>query len=286
MKTFVKTVNRKVRCKKMKNNKKTKTEQTTGLQTEPSPGLTKGRSSLRAEKKDDGEPAKPVLRFSPTAWAKLVYFRDKSENEVGGFGITRPEDLLCVTEFVTVKQKVSTVSVSFDDHAVADFFDGQVDLGRKPEQFARLWLHTHPALSPKPSVIDEETFKRVFSGCHWAVMFILAEDNRAYARLSFNVGPGGQILILARVDFSCDFGPSDHRLWDAEYDANVKVEHVSSRLAESGREPADAGLSGLGLPYDFMDEFEKMEPEERQLVLDELAGRPDLWDEEEEVVSL
>jgi len=117
-------------------------------------------------------------------------------------------------------------------------------------------------------------------------MFILAEDNRAYARLSFNVGPGGQMLIPVRVDFSHDFGPSDHALWDAEYIANIQVEKLYGCLAEDGREAADANLSGLALPYDFMDEFEKMEPEERQFVLDELAGRPDLWDEEEEVVSL
>jgi proteasome lid subunit RPN8/RPN11 len=283
---FVKTVNRKVRSKKMKNNVKAKTEQITRPKTKPSPRRTKSRSSLRAENKNDEEPAKPVLRFSPTAWAKLAYFRDKSENEVGGFGITRPEDLLCITEFATVKQNVSTVSVSFDDHAVADFFDSQVDLARKPEQFARLWLHTHPAFSPQPSIIDEETFERVFGGCHWAVMFILAEDNRVYARLSFNVGPGGQMLIPVRVDFSRDFGPSDHELWDAEYSANVEVEKLS-RFSDKGRqESGGANLSDYALPYDFMDEFEKMEPEERQFVLDELAGRPDLWDEEKEVVSL
>jgi hypothetical protein len=48
-------------------------------------------------------PRKPVLRFSPTAWTKLVYFRDKSENEVGGFGITRPGDLLCIGEQMQYK---------------------------------------------------------------------------------------------------------------------------------------------------------------------------------------
>jgi len=83
-----------------------------------------------------------ALRFSPTAWAKLLYFRDKSDNEVGGFGITELDDLLFVKEFFTVKQEVTAVSVKFDDEAVADFFEDQVDLGRKPEQFARIWLHS------------------------------------------------------------------------------------------------------------------------------------------------
>ena len=79
-----------------------------------------------------------TLRFSPTAWAKLLYLRDKSPNEVGGFGISAPDDLLYVMEFITVKQEVSCVSVKFDDEAVGKFFDEQVDLGRKPEHFARI----------------------------------------------------------------------------------------------------------------------------------------------------
>jgi hypothetical protein len=37
-----------------------------------------------------------VLRFSPYAWAKLVFMRDFTENEVGAFGISRPDDLLLV----------------------------------------------------------------------------------------------------------------------------------------------------------------------------------------------
>ena len=39
-------------------------------------------------------PLAPVLRFSPTAWGKLLYFRDHGETEIGGFAVTRPGDLL------------------------------------------------------------------------------------------------------------------------------------------------------------------------------------------------
>ena len=83
-----------------------------------------------------------MLRFSPTAWAKLLHFRDHGGSEIGGFGITKPEDLLFVEEFASVKQEVSAGSVAFDDAAVADFFDAQVDAGRRPEQFARIWVHS------------------------------------------------------------------------------------------------------------------------------------------------
>ena len=130
----------------------------------------------------------PVLRFSPTAWAKLLYFRDRQETEVGGFAVTAPGHLLRVEEFVTVKQDVTIASVAFDDQAVSDFFEAQVDAGRKPEQFGRIWLHTHPGNSPVPSGTDEETFARVFGSCQWAIMFILASGGKSYARLRFNVG--------------------------------------------------------------------------------------------------
>jgi proteasome lid subunit RPN8/RPN11 len=223
-----------------------------------------------------------TLRFSPTAWAKLLYFRDKSPNEVGGFGITAPDDLLFVQEFITVKQEVSCVSVRFDDEAVSRFFDEQVDLGRKPEQFARIWLHTHPGDSPEPSATDQETFQRVFGGCQWAVMAIVARDSSTYARLSFNVGPGGQVLIPVEVEYSKAFGPSDHEGWDVEYEIDVRAqEWLAPACANSEQTPSQPGLTDRALPYDFLDEFEGLDPVERQLILDELADRPELWSGEE-----
>ena len=71
----------------------------------------------------------------------------------------------------------------------ADKHDEQVDQGRNPERFARLWIHTHPANCAEPSPVDEETFARVFGSCTWAVMAILAKGGQTYARLRFGVGP-------------------------------------------------------------------------------------------------
>lgn len=228
------------------------------------------------------------LRFSPTAWAKLLYFRDESDNEIGGFGISQADDLLFVKEFATVKQQVTTVSVKFDDIAVADFFDQQVDLGRKPQQFARIWCHSHPSDCPQPSSIDEETFARVFGGCDWSVMFILAQNDKTYARISFNVGPGGQVLIPVAVDYHDDFGATDKQAWDVEYQANIIPATWPSQFGSNSDQPESVAdeLSSYALPHDFLHEFENMEPAERQLILDELAERPDLWDEEGEVMSL
>jgi len=235
---------------------------------------------------EDSEPTAVTLRFSPTAWAKLLYFRDQSGNEVGGFGITDPDDLLFVKDFVTVKQEVTSISVKFDDEAVGEFFDAQVDLGRKPEQFARIWLHSHPGDSPEPSGTDENTFARVFGACQWAAMVIVAQDDSTYARLSFNVGPGSQVLVPVAIDYSQAFGPSDHDKWDAEYAAHVRAVDWLNPLKSRQETSAYAQERDSVLPCDFLAEFESMDSVQRQLFLDELADRPELWDNEQEVLLL
>jgi len=202
-----------------------------------------------------------MLRFTPYAWAKLWWFCYRGDTEVGGFGVTSlapdpgetdPEEsgagdhaagaghALLIVDFVTVKQEVSLVSVHFEDEAVADFFEDQVDQGRKPDQFARIWLHTHPGDCPNPSGTDEETFKRVFGRCDWAVMFILAKGGQTYARMKFNVGPGGQCELPVGVDFLETFQGADHEAWEAEYQANI---HVS---------PA----ANFGAPAELIDELD------------------------------
>jgi proteasome lid subunit RPN8/RPN11 len=179
----------------------------------------------------------PILRFSPYAWAKLLAFRDYGPTEIAGFGIapgsdpgsdpgsTPASDPLLIEDFITVKQSCTAVTVAMNDEAVADYFDDQVDEGRKPEQFARIWLHTHPGASAHPSSVDEETFERVFGKCDWAIMAILARGGQTYARLRFGVGPGGQMLIPVEVDFSVPFPRSEHEAWKEEYDFHVTAEH-------------------------------------------------------------
>ena len=163
----------------------------------------------------------PTLRLTPTAWAKLEFLRDCGNTEIGGFGITSKDDLLLVQDVRLISQFCTSVSVEFDDHAVADFFDEQVDGGRKPDEFARIWLHTHPGDSAQPSGVDEETFARCFGRSDWAVMFILAKYGETYARLRFNVGPGGSLEIPVRVDFKQQFAGANHEAWTDEYINNV-----------------------------------------------------------------
>ena len=233
------------------------------------------------------QPRQPVLRFSPTAWAKLMFFRDYGDTEISGFGISEPEDLLCVSDFQTVRQDATLASISLDDQAIADYFDSQVDAGRKPEQFFRLWLHSHPGNSATPSSTDEDTFARVFGRSDWAVMCVVAQEGKTYARLRFNTGPGGDVLIPVCVDYSMPFGPSDHESWEAEYKANIKAAKLSRGLVFDDEVFVDAtepDLNEYSLPQDILEQLEDMEPGERRAVLDELAVRPDLWSDESEVM--
>jgi proteasome lid subunit RPN8/RPN11 len=162
--------------------------------------------------------------LSPYAWAKLLFLRDSGDCEVGGFGITGADGLLLIEDVRLVRQYSTPVSVRFDDAAVADFFDEQVDRGRRPEQFARVWVHTHPGNSPQPSGTDEETFQRCFGGTDWSVMFVLARGGRTNARLQFNVGPGGSMEIPVEVDFRQPFGAADQLAWKREYADAVEAD--------------------------------------------------------------
>ena len=195
-----------------------------------------------------------ALRFTPTAWAKLLFLRDAGETEVGGFGISAADDLLLIEDVQLVQQVCDLASVIFDDASVADYFDRQVDAGVPMSRCGRIWLHTHPGDSPAPSCIDEETFARVFGHTEWALMFILARGGRTYARLRFHVGPGGDIELPVDVDYSQPFTASDHEAWLNEYRANVDFPQM---IPFAPSEPAalrdpfdDDWLFGWDRPFD------------------------------------
>lgn len=162
-----------------------------------------------------------------------------------------PAELL-VTEFITVKQRCTAVSVRFDDQAVADYFEDMVDRGLKPDQSARCWLHTHPGDSAEPSGLDEETFERVFGRCDWAILFIAARGGASYARLRFNTGPGGELLLPVGVRWDLPLDAVDPDAWRAEYEANVVEElaSVSTRICEWGQQVEGFGELEVERPID------------------------------------
>ena len=225
-----------------------------------------------------------ILRFTPHAWAKLLYLRDAGDTEVGGFGIANPNDLLLIEDFVTVKQVATAASINFDDESVADFFDQQVDESRRPEQFARCWIHTHPGHCPNPSAVDEATFARVFGGSDFAIMLILAKGGDVYARLRFNVGPGGEVLIPVEIDYECMFAASDPEAWELEYQTNIDARKMELSYFGRGRnrrgDNVDADeMFGSDMCVDEVTvaELGDMEPAERAYVLGELGRGKGSW---------
>jgi len=185
--------------------------------------VSKNRTT-KSPKKVNQKQQFPLLRFTPYAWAKLLFLRDYGESEVGGFGITSADDLLLVEDIQLTQQECTTVTVKFDDISVADFFDNQVDQNRQPEQFGRIWIYTHPDISAAPSIVDEETFARSFGRVDWAIMFILAKGGETYARMRFNVGPGGEAMLPVQVDCNTHFPASDQVAWEEEYLQHVIIE--------------------------------------------------------------
>lgn len=180
--------------------------------------LTRERRTRRQRRK-----TRQTIRFTPYAWAKLIFLRDVGHTEVGGFGISREDDPLLIEDIALINQVCTTVSVEFDDESVADFFEHQVDEGRRPDQFARVWIHTHPGHSPTPSGTDEETFERCFGSVDWAVMFILSQTGQTYARLQFNVGPGTNRRLAVAIDYQREFDGTAHPQWQSEYAEAVRT---------------------------------------------------------------
>lgn len=160
----------------------------------------------------------------------MLYLRDAGPTEIGGFARSSSDDILLVEDIILVSQTCTATHVEFDDAAVADLFDEQVDAGRVPETFARIWTHTHPGSSAEPSGMDERTFSRVFGNCQWAVMFILARGGQTFARLRCNVGPGADVDLRVDVDFTVPFAGSDESTWQWEYDTFVRSKPVELQI--------------------------------------------------------
>jgi hypothetical protein len=207
-------------------------------------------------------PRREGLIFSPLAWLKLQFFLHAGPTEIGGFGISGADDLLYIEEFRTLRQRVSAVTVEFDDLAVADHFDRCVDEGIEPQRCGRIWTHTHPGESPQPSHTDELTFQRVFGNCDWSLMFIIGRTDKTYARLAFSAGPAAEMLRPVCVDWESwpalvadpSFDPSAlTQEWMDEYKTNVTSEspvHYSG-VDLSGVDPRDVDL--LADEFDWMD---------------------------------
>lgn len=189
------------------------------------------------------------LRFTPYAWAKIMWMRNHGKTEVAGYGITATEDPLLVTDFVSTKQKCTVASFDLDPYDIIEHTERMMDQGIPPWACTNLLIHTHPGNCAKPSGTDEENFAKAFAHPNWAIMFIVAKEGDTYCRLKINVGPGVVKLLGVEIDWNIPFPASDHEGWDAEYDEKVhakkfrmtgkegdKASQADSFLGENGYE--------------------------------------------------
>lgn len=176
------------------------------------------------------------LSFTPRAWAKVSYLRDRGGSEVSGMGISSTDDPFLIIDFRLIKQYSCSTFTEFDDTALANFVEDMViDEKIPPQRCMRVWIHTHPNMSPSPSGHDESTFKRVNAQSSWGLMCVIAND-KEYARLCVNNAEGmrGQRELKVRVELFEPFAgvtAEDYAAWEQEYCKNVTI---GFRAAKTG----------------------------------------------------
>jgi len=117
------------------------------------------------------------LILSSDAYRKLVWFRDQKKTEVGAMAISKPEDPLFVTDFEFLPQECTSVKTDFDTDAQNEWMETKLIDGHNPDNFARIWAHTHPGASATPSGTDWDTFQEAMGEAAWGVMLILGTSN-------------------------------------------------------------------------------------------------------------
>lgn len=190
---------------------------------------------------------KPTLLFTPFAWRKLIFFRDQSSNEVGALGISGKNNPLLIRDLVIPKQRVTGVSIDFDTSDVADLYADLDGRGLSMNDYARIWIHTHPGSSPQPSGTDENTFDTNYGESDWAVMFILAQGGSAYARIRIRKPLTTQFLAGTGIDWSVPFQATDETTWSSVYKNKVSEVRYLDTTKNKNKTPL------LGSPSEFQE---------------------------------
>jgi len=165
-----------------------------------------------------------TLRFTPYAYAKLLWMRDRGDTEVAGYCVTGTEDPLLVTDFVLIKQECTSVTFDLDPEDGVEHTERMMDQGLSPWACNNILAHTHPGNCPNPSSVDEKNFVSAFSHPDWAIMFIIANGGETYCRLKINIGPGVTKQLGVEIDWGTPFAGTNIKSWEAEY-----IEKVSEK---------------------------------------------------------
>lgn len=197
-------------------------------------------SGLDVDRSSPGSLAEPSLRFSPTAWAKLLCWRDMQPCQVGAWGTSLGIAPLFVDDVHLTRQVSSPLGVTIehpcgtsgdDPSVVGDPFPPSAT-ARVPPPLRRIWIQLQVESSSQPSAADERTFRQALGDVEWGVLCILSRHDVPYARLQFFGSPGGTCLLQVGLQFGRPFAGTDYAAWENEYLTNVTLRRPF-RLPES-----------------------------------------------------
>ncbi len=148
---------------------------------------------------------------------------------------------MLVEDLLLIKQKVTCVTIDYDDNDLNRLLY-EMDQQKIPnEQFLRVWIHTHPGSSATPSGTDESTFNSIYRKYPHAIMFILAQGGQTYTRLrlAHKQGLETELQISNEVVFNCEYDCPNFDAWKKEYEQYVSVKTfvkggVNKRFQQNG----------------------------------------------------
>ena len=203
--------------------------------------------------------------FTPYAYAKMIYMRDKQANEVSCMAIT-PNTLNIIEELYFPRQEVQSAYVDIDEDGLALMCDELAQKGLQPEQFMRIWIHTHPkSMGATPSGRDRQCMEESFSTPDWAIMMIFSQNGESFAELRMNKPFLMTQKLDIFVDYSSPFPASNKAEWDKEYEKNVKpFQHKATQYnAQNGYGYAWAGGSHIDIKNSCAEFAEKLMTDEK-----------------------
>lgn len=137
---------------------------------------------------------------------KLAYYVLNCPKEIGGFGyVERISDReFRLTKLVLLKRKTSAVSVEPAPEAYAEYVTQEIPEGKEKEEIGkiRFYWHSHPGMSPYPSLTDEESIKNLSAGRGWIIWmiinqkgeYVLALESAPYFRIPL------EIVVVSREE--------------------------------------------------------------------------------------
>jgi len=99
----------------------------------------------------------PRLKFSPSAWTKLVLYTTLCPHEIGGFGMLVQDGAdYILDDLLLVEQDVNALATHFHGQSVSLLLADLVEQDRDPAAL-QLWWHSHAREAPFWSGEDEKT---------------------------------------------------------------------------------------------------------------------------------